>query len=435
MRSDACSFSTRSTPPHRATRASSFRSSSRRGWCREEGVLEVEKCINHTSHARSNFDLKRLLAENRLVEAFDFLGGADAERGALVNGVDLDVQNGAAGDAVRRLTTRLFDEQTERRGFEREAKLGRGFGGGRVGEHTLVLGELLVHIRDEAARVAERVAFVHVVVQQLLVAFGVLRGAHVRRREDLGGFVDLNVHAGADPRLEGAVRKLATLRRAAVGEFVDAVVEGDDDGGTRTVKRDERRALVAAGGTEQTVGASPGGRVPDTDDGTDGPVVVDDGGAVERVPAHGVLAVRVALHNFRLFFGRTVRHSFRALHAIPHEVIRDHVHGKLRVTKGVRAPLHGDERRAQRLGDIRAAIEHLDNHLAQLFVRAVLTQDVFKARVRVLLLRRRVERRRRGAVFVRSHVPAHRLRRLASLRRLVRLRGASRARRRVHLSS
>ena len=122
----------------------------------------------------------------------------------------------------------------------------------------MVLGELLVDIRHQTARVTEGVALIHVVVQELLVALGVLRGAHVGRGEDLGGFVDLDVGAGADPRLEGAVRKLATLRGAAVGELVDAVVEGDDDGGARTVERDEGRALVAAGGAEQTVSTGTG---------------------------------------------------------------------------------------------------------------------------------------------------------------------------------
>lgn len=43
-------------------------------------------------------------------------------------------------------------------------KFGWGFGGGWVGEYILVFGELLVYIRDEVVRVAERVAFVYVVV-------------------------------------------------------------------------------------------------------------------------------------------------------------------------------------------------------------------------------------------------------------------------------
>lgn len=38
-----------------------------------------------------NFDLKCLFVENCFVEVFDFFGGVDVERGALVNGVDLDV--------------------------------------------------------------------------------------------------------------------------------------------------------------------------------------------------------------------------------------------------------------------------------------------------------------------------------------------------------
>ena len=42
----------------------------------------------------------RSLLEHDLVEAVDLVGGADAERGALVDARDLDVEHRAAGDAV-----------------------------------------------------------------------------------------------------------------------------------------------------------------------------------------------------------------------------------------------------------------------------------------------------------------------------------------------
>jgi len=373
-----------------------------------------------TMGSNSTKKYSQLLAEHGGVEAFNLLGGTDAQGRALVDGVDLYVQNGAAGDAVRRLTARLFDEQTERSGFEREAKLGRGRLGRRVGEHTLVLRELLVHVRDQAARVTQRVAVIHVVIEQVLVTLGVLRGAHVGRGEDLGRFVDRNLRAGANPRFKGTVRKLATLRRATIGEFIDAVVEGDNDSRTRAVKRDERRALVATGGTDQTIRASARSGVPDTNNRTDSPVVVDDGGAVERVPAHRVLTLRVALHDDRFFFRRAIGNRLGRLDAIPHQVIRDDIDGQLRVTKRVGRTFHGDERRAQRFGDIRAALEHFNDNLAQLFICAVAFQNVLKARVRILLLGRGVEGRARRAVLVRANVAGHAAHRSARLARLTR---------------
>ena len=49
----------------------------------------------------------RSLLEHDLVEAVDLVGGADAERGALVDARDLDVEHRAAGDAVGGLATWL----------------------------------------------------------------------------------------------------------------------------------------------------------------------------------------------------------------------------------------------------------------------------------------------------------------------------------------
>lgn len=69
-------------------------------------------------------------------------------------------------------------------------------------------------------------------------------------REDFGGFVDFNVYVGVDLWFEGVVWKLVIFRRVVVGEFVDVVVEGDDDGGMWIVKCDERCVLVVVGGIE-----------------------------------------------------------------------------------------------------------------------------------------------------------------------------------------
>ena len=114
------------------------------------------------------------------------------------------------------------------------------------------------------------------VLDEIGVLGQVLRRAHVGRRKDLGLLRDLDTVARAEPAVDTV---------GAVGELVDAVVERDEDGGARPVQSDERRDLVAAGGAEDA-----GRRRPDAEDGADGPVVVHDARAVERVPADAELA-------------------------------------------------------------------------------------------------------------------------------------------------
>mmetsp|Transcript_55359 Transcript_55359/g.154255 ORF Transcript_55359/g.154255 Transcript_55359/m.154255 type:complete len:243 (-) Transcript_55359:413-1141(-) len=229
---------------------------------------------------------------DHVVEAVDLVGGADGERAALVHRLDLEVQHAVAGHAVRGLPASHLHQPTEGRGLEGQAQLGGRRLGGGVGKHALLLGELLADVWHEATGVAERVLVLHVVVDQLAVAVHLLGGAEVRRGEDLAVLLDLDLLAGADPLVAGAA-----------GEFVHAVVQGDEGGCARAVEHHEAHHLVAARGAKQA-----GGLVPDADDGANRPVVVDDGAAVQRVPAQHELPVGVGLDNLGLLFRRRLGH-------------------------------------------------------------------------------------------------------------------------------
>ena len=104
------------------------------------------------------------------------------------------------------------------------------------------------------------------------------------------------------------------------------------------------------------------------DDRADGPVVVDDRGPVEGVPADRVLALGVALDDLGLLLARAVGDDFRALGHLPHDLIRNNVDRKLRVAERVRRALDRDERRPQGFRDLAARIQHLDDDLAHALI-------------------------------------------------------------------
>mmetsp|Transcript_109160 Transcript_109160/g.352405 ORF Transcript_109160/g.352405 Transcript_109160/m.352405 type:complete len:300 (+) Transcript_109160:96-995(+) len=259
------------------------------------------------------------LLQHRLVEAVHLVGRADGQCGALVHGLDLHVQHALAAHAVGGLAARHLHEPAEGRGLEGQPELcGRGLGRG-VGEDALGLGELLADVGHEATRVAEGVAVRHVVVDELRVAVHLLCGAHVCRCEDLAVLLDLDLLAGADPLVPGAQ-----------GELVDAVVHGHEDGGAGPVERHEAHDLVAASGTQEARGL-----VPNAHNCAHSPVVINDGAAVERVPAEHVLAVRVGLHDLRLLLRGSLAHELAGLGEVPEEVVGDDVNGELPVPEGV----------------------------------------------------------------------------------------------------
>mmetsp|Transcript_15270 Transcript_15270/g.41016 ORF Transcript_15270/g.41016 Transcript_15270/m.41016 type:complete len:278 (-) Transcript_15270:526-1359(-) len=202
-----------------------------------------------------------LLAKHHLVEAVDLVGGANAERSALVDARDLHVEHGAASDTIRRLATCLLNKERKGSGLESKAELRGRVLGGWVGEDALLLGELLVHVGHEAAGVAEGVAVLHPVVEEALVAGEVLGRAHVGGREDLGVLADLDLGAGRDP--------LVALTES---ELVGAVIECDKDGSAGAIEGNEGGDLVTASRAQKASLLAP-----DADHGANSPVVVHDG--------------------------------------------------------------------------------------------------------------------------------------------------------------
>mmetsp|Transcript_35813 Transcript_35813/g.89398 ORF Transcript_35813/g.89398 Transcript_35813/m.89398 type:complete len:251 (-) Transcript_35813:595-1347(-) len=193
------------------------------------------------------------LADDHVVKAVHLVLGADAQSSSLIHGVDPHVEDRAAGDAVRGLTPRLLHQEPKGRRLERQPQLRRGLVRRGVGEDAHVLSELLVHIRHQAAGVTQSVLVVDVVVHQFLVPRELGAGAHVGGGEDARVLVNGDLFAGADPRLECAVRELAALRGAPVGELVHAVVQANKHCGARTIEGDERGDLVAARGADESV--------------------------------------------------------------------------------------------------------------------------------------------------------------------------------------
>lgn len=72
----------------------------------------------------------------------------------------------------------------------------------------------------------------------------------------------------------------------AQGELIDAIVQGDEDGGAGAIERHDGHDLVTSGGTDEA-----GALVPNADDGAHRPVVVHDGTAIQRIPAQHILAI------------------------------------------------------------------------------------------------------------------------------------------------
>mmetsp|Transcript_920 Transcript_920/g.2132 ORF Transcript_920/g.2132 Transcript_920/m.2132 type:complete len:446 (+) Transcript_920:94-1431(+) len=360
-------------------------------------------CLLGRDHA-----MHRLLDEaDHLIEAVHLVGGADAESRALVDSGDGHIQDGAAGHAIRRLAAGLLDQEAEGRGLEGEAQLGRGALGGGVREDALALGELLVHVRHQATSVAQGELVIHVVVKQLLVALHLLGGAHVGRGEDLAVGADLDVEAAADPGGKGAIRQLAALGGAPVAELVHSVIQADQHGGARAVQGHEGGDLVATGGAQEAIGAGARLAAPDANHGAHSPIVVHNGRAVQRVPAHGVLAVGVAGLHLRLLLRGAIGNDLAVLASLPHDVVSNYVHGQLGVTEGVGGALNSHQGRAEGLSDVGASVQHLLDDIADHGVGALAVQHGVEVIILVLLLRGGVERRAAGAVLAKHTHIAH----------------------------
>mmetsp|Transcript_26395 Transcript_26395/g.73777 ORF Transcript_26395/g.73777 Transcript_26395/m.73777 type:complete len:251 (-) Transcript_26395:609-1361(-) len=229
----------------------------------------------------------RSSVEHHLVEAVHLDCGTDGQGSALIHSLNLHVQDTLACHAVGCLAARHLHQAAERRGLKGQAEFRRRGLGCRIGEDALSLGELLAHVWYQAAGIAKGVPVGHVVIDQLVVALNLLRGAHVRGRENLALFLDLDLLARADP-----------LVAWAEGELVDAVVTGHEDRRPGPVKSHEAHDLVPASGPEE-----PCGLVPDADNRAHSPIIVHDGTAIKRIPAKHVLAIRVGLDDLGLLLG------------------------------------------------------------------------------------------------------------------------------------
>jgi len=314
----------------------------------------------------------------------------------LINTSDFDIQDGTSGNTIGCKTSGLLNKETERSGFESQSKLGRGLFGGRVGEDTLSLGELLVDVRDKTSGVSESVSVVHVVVNKLLVSGDILGGTQVGRGEDLAVFGDYDLALGADPWFPGSVRKLASFRGTSVGEFVGTIIKGNQDSGTRSVKSNKGGDLVTSLSSQKTSALRP-----DSHHGTDGPVVVNNGGSIQRIPADGefTFATLIDVTDNRVFLGGTLSDDTRLLDGFPDESIGNHVNRKLCVSEFVGGVFDGDKSSSKGLGDVSTDIQHINDDLLDLLILALLLQDIVQTGVRVLLFVGGVERSRRGTVF------------------------------------
>mmetsp|Transcript_26555 Transcript_26555/g.85148 ORF Transcript_26555/g.85148 Transcript_26555/m.85148 type:complete len:245 (-) Transcript_26555:6-740(-) len=195
---------------------------------------------------------------------------------------------------------------------------------------------------------------------------------------------DLNPVTRAQPAVDAV---------CAVSELVDAVVEGDKDGGARPVQRHEGRLLVAACRAEDArLGA------PDPEDRANGPIIVDDRAPVERVPADAELAISVHLAHFGLLLRGSLLYQRLRLADVPHQVVGEDVDTELHVTKdGLLLLGDRDQLLTQRLGDCAAAVEHRTEHRPQLWVGALGLEYLAERLVAVLCDRVGVEGGVRGA--------------------------------------
>mmetsp|Transcript_14116 Transcript_14116/g.32575 ORF Transcript_14116/g.32575 Transcript_14116/m.32575 type:complete len:356 (+) Transcript_14116:1276-2343(+) len=333
-----------------------------------------------------------LLAKNHLVEEVDLVSGSEASWGTLIDSLNLDVEARVASDAIRGLASGLLDEEGEGSDLEGNTELSRRLGGSWVGKDTHLLGEVLVDIWHKSARVAEGVTLLHPVLDKSIVASILLAATQVGRGEDLGVLLDLDLLARCDP-----------LVASSTGELVHAVIASHEGGGSRSIEDDNGGDLVTASSTEHSSLL-----VPDTDHGSNSPVVVNDGRAIERIPADGEATVGVGLYEDRLLLRRSLLDNLGGLCSIPHDVVGDNVHAKLDVTEHrVLSIGNSDEVNAKSLGNLDSSVQHLAGNLANSFIAHLLVKNLIQAGISVLGLGASVERGVGGSKSLWLRVSVH----------------------------
>merc|ERR1719469_957189 len=114
---------------------------------------------------------------------------------------------------------------------------------------------------------------------------------------------------------------------------------------TRTVVRGPYKAikavfLVGTGCADQT-----GFLTPDSDHCSYCPVIVDNGGTIEWVPAYCVFCFLVFTYktNYRVFFRCTLTDDWRFFACLPHQIISNYINTKLGITKSVFTSFNSDQ--------------------------------------------------------------------------------------------
>ena len=147
-----------------------------------------------------------------------------------------------------------------------------------------------------------QLTFFEVVVHQFFVSSNILRRPQISGEENLGFLLDLNVVSAADPGVEYAVIELTSIRGTSVARFI---------------KCHKGRHLTPSSCTDESSGLGP-----DTDDGANGPVVIDNGGSVEGVSAYGELSLLflVGIANFRILLRGALPNDRGSFAGVPHEL-------------------------------------------------------------------------------------------------------------------
>lgn len=161
----------------------------------------------------------------------------------------------------------ILHKEGKRSDLKEDSELGLGGGGGDIGEHALLLDEDLENIRDHSSRVSEGVLLAQVEADELLIGRVVKDGTEISRSKELA-LTNLSGLLDAEPLSIIHEEELKGARIALDGNHID---------GTRAIDTHTSSSLVATSDANQLVTR------PDSKDGADGKVGVDNGGSVKRV--------------------------------------------------------------------------------------------------------------------------------------------------------
>jgi hypothetical protein len=233
-------------------------------------------------------------------------------------------------------------------------------------------------------------------VHESLVSRNILCSTEIGGRKDLAIGLNLDLVTRTDPRFPGSIGKLTSLRGTSIRELVGSIIEGNKDSGTGSVDGNKGSNLITSGSSDESSGLGP-----DSNHGSDGPVVIDDGGSIEGVPAYGELSFSlfIGVAYLGVFLGGSLADERGVLAWVPHEVISDDINRKLSISESITTSLNSNKSSPQSLGNISTSREHISNDSPNLDIRALGSEDIFKGIVIVLLLGGGVEGSGGSSVF------------------------------------